>query len=240
MGPILIQKLSQLLVEFSYHTSGSTKQGIQALMAKEKNSTDTTSHSSAASSMTAAAQQQPSTTVVTSDSLKGVLHRTSNGVYYDVLQVISVPDFLDYNRIVCSLCTVMEQVYKKFLEEEEWFIPYKGGNSKNSSAGSSSSSSSSGQSTSSLLIQAIQDIDAGFKHNFFGLLSRIITELALQKLKTETSNMSSLMKSIREDVMPPLYSYKETDEADSEALQNAETNSKESSASAGHSNGTKV
>ena len=171
-GPILLRALSQLLAEYSYHTSGTAKQGLQAFMAKEKGSVDFSRWKS---------EQNP---VITQDSLKGSLHRTSHGVYYDLLQTPNVPDCLDYNRIVCSLCTVMEQIYKKFLEES-WFLPQN----------THPTTSSSVNSTAAILTQAIQDIDTEFKHIFFGLISRNITELALNHVRESTDSVRTLKAS---------------------------------------------
>ena len=191
---MLLKALSQLLTEYAYHTSNAAKQGIQALMAKEKVLAD------------AARWKNEQVQVVSPESLKGSLHRTSHGVYYELLQTPTVPDSLDYNRIVCSLCTVMEQIYKKFLEES-WFLP-----SHVISAPTTPQSTPS-SSTAAILTQAIQDIDTQFKHLFFGLLSRNITELALNHVRDATENIR-VLKAALTKTLPPLYDEQTDDSAE--------------------------
>lgn len=147
---------------------------------------------------------------LTSESLKGVLHRTSYGVYYDLLQTPAIPEFLDYNRIVCSLCTVMEQIYKKFLDES-WFLPQRTARTTTSTS-SASSGSIAASSTSALLVQAIKDIDAEFKHLFFGLLSRDITDIAVNHLKKQTESIATLKNNLQYDKLPPLFSSSTSDD----------------------------
>lgn len=160
-----MKNLGQLIAEFSHYISNFAMQSIQALRAKDKSS-----DSSAQSS----------------DSYKGTLYKTSYGVFYEFLQTPTIPEFLDYNRIICSLCTIMEQIYKKFLDES-WFR-------------------SSSSTATTALVQAIQDIDSEFKHNFFGLLSRDITALTQTHLRRQTESFQKLASSMN-DQLPPLFGF---------------------------------
>ena len=134
---------------------------------------------------------------MTAESLKGSLHRTSHGVYYCLLKTPNIPDCLDYNRIVCSLCTVIEQIYKKFLEET-WFLP---STHANVTVGPGSSS------VPSILVQTIQDIDTEFKNLFFGVLSKNISERAINHLKNETVSLQTLKQAVTATAspIPPLF-----------------------------------
>ncbi|KAH7825494.1 uncharacterized protein MONOS_9463 [Monocercomonoides exilis] len=164
-GQQFLKSLSQFVFEYSYHTSNFAKQGLHALMAKEKKEVETV----------------PTTGI---DIYKPTLYRTTYGIYFEFLQTPPIPDYLDYQRIVCSLCTIMEQVYKKFLNET-WF--------RSSSAPESSA-----------FVEALKTVDAEFKHKFFGFLNKEITSLAVAQIKQSTASFSTYISSL--DVsLPPLY-----------------------------------
>ncbi|KAH7832019.1 uncharacterized protein MONOS_12903 [Monocercomonoides exilis] len=189
-GPVFLKGLSQLIVEYTYHNSNFASQGLQSLMAKDKSQTG-------------------SVQLSLNEEYKGTLLKTSFGIYFERLQTPTVPDFLDYNRVVCSLCTIMEQIYKKFLDES-WF--------RTSAAAASNA-----------LVEAIKTVDAQFKSEFFGMLSREITSLAMMHLKKQVSSFEDLVASFDTQLPKMISGTGDEDENSQEILEHSEEKATSSS-----------
>jgi hypothetical protein len=151
-----VKSLTQLICEFDYYISGSAMQKIAQLKAMDR-----ATHSSKD---------------IPNDNIKATLltAASSGKVSYEFLVEPFVPESLDYCRVVASLCVIVSQIYKKFLEESSAMVP---------------------------VLKAIKAIDDKFKHFFFGLISRELNKIALEHVKL--SSYESLVKSLSEIVSSP-------------------------------------
>ncbi|KAK2964114.1 hypothetical protein BLNAU_645 [Blattamonas nauphoetae] len=158
-GTPLLKKLIQLMGEYDHYMANKGKKSVSSYMAREKTVSD-------------------ASTVSITEALKPVLFKTANfGVYYEYLAIPTIPDFLDYNRVVSSLCTVLTQIYKKLIDDQFASV--------------------------AVLFQAIKDIDSAIKTHFFGQIAKDLTELALSKVKSDFTSFSACMNS-QSNRLPPL------------------------------------
>ncbi|EFC41823.1 hypothetical protein NAEGRDRAFT_58715 [Naegleria gruberi] len=104
--------------------------------------------------------------VITSQkTIKPSIHKSNGSVVYEFLQTPNIPCTLDYCQIIFSLCDLLIFVYRKFLDE--------------ANIGSS-------------LHEYIVKLDGKIKNNFIGLISRDISALAIQIVKTKLSNVQNM------------------------------------------------
>jgi hypothetical protein len=152
-----VKSLTQLVCEFDYYISGSAMQKISQLKA-----VDRATHSSKD---------------IPNDNIKATLltAASSNRISYEFLVEPFVPESVDYCRVVASLCVIVSQIYKKFLEENSAIVP---------------------------ILKAIKAIDDKFKHFFFGSISRELNKIALEHVR-QLNSYESLVKSLSEIVSSP-------------------------------------
>lgn len=101
------------------------------------------------------------------------LCRLHGSTVFQFLQMISVPFSLDLAEVVTSLCDILILSYKKFIDD-------------------SSSLPS--------VYQLVLKLDAKFKHFFFGLISRRVTDVAVRIAHEEVDSLRHLM-SVATDVV---------------------------------------
>ncbi|KAG2382291.1 hypothetical protein C9374_005493 [Naegleria lovaniensis] len=98
-------------------------------------------------------------------TIKPVIHKSNGSVIYEFLQTPHIPCSLDYCQIVFSMCDILTFVYRKFLDETN---------------------------INSSLHESIIKLDEKIKNNFIGLLSKDITNLAMQIVKTKLATVQNI------------------------------------------------
>ncbi|KAA6404130.1 MAG: hypothetical protein EZS28_000333 [Streblomastix strix] len=145
-GANFVRQVVQLLIEYSYFIADSREQASMRSKAKERQIQESTDR----------------------EKLKGSLVRDSQGVYFEVLQVPGeIPAYVDYCKVVVSMCTVLTQVYSKFMDEH----CYEQAN----------------------VCEAAESIDKQLCGFFFEPLAAVLGEVASHSVKKETGSVANVL-----------------------------------------------
>jgi hypothetical protein len=101
------------------------------------------------------------------DLCKGSLHRFHNSIVYEYLLTPTFSFELDYVEVLLSLCDVMTELYQRFLHADCFHH---------------------GQ-----VYDCILKFDARMKHHVINLVAKELTELASNKVRTQTQTLRSLV-----------------------------------------------